>query len=783
MKYVYFLKYNNYANRIFKRETNMSDYLTNSYEGTYIRLITDCTLWNPNDGITAQITTPNNTDFSVEPDYLIAADEYNNIDSRWFIVETVRDRKGQYNCHLKRDVFADAWDELMDATCNIDRAILNKYSKFVFNPEPITVNQIITDEWEIKDKTECPWIVFYGKEKPDPVSRAMDYSYDITVSDITVYTAANTYNYLPEDESDIQLAMLTRPAAPPNNPVQTFLLPYGYQGSVSWQNTDSKFNWCQNPINLVNPDGIQNFVGDFKSVFSLKGSYEAEQTMANNGKIAYDTGSSKFYRITSYYTSYNSYNAIMASPTLLTDAKYILSNYSDIQYTSGHNVNDVEAKYFRVYYGYKSMVTVATELADATTINAQVPSAGTEPKDTPYLIWTMPYGDITVNNIVGGVTTTVTTNKEINLAVAMKFSASNSSGKLYDFQILPFCPLPDELINNDGSITVDNNSNITDNSTLTKTVDGVTSVAGFIFSVPNATFTRRIMLGTAITVDDPKLRNITDMWRLSSPNYASSFEFSVAKNDGLRGFNVRCTYMPINPYIRVAPIWGGLYGTFFEEDVRGLVCGGDYSMARIADAWVNYQEQNKNFEAIFNRQIDNMDVMHKYERIENIVGASAGGIAGAAIGGKAFGPVGAAAGGAISMGAGVADVLLSESRYREGKSYATDIHQLQLGNVQAMPRTLARTTAFNVDNRYFPILTLYRCSTDEIASVVRFIANRSMSVGIIDKPGNYVNNTWSFVSTEARGFIQGSIINIDSIHDTHFVDELNTEFQKGVYLR
>ena len=679
----------------------------------------------------------------------------------------------------------------MQATCNIDRAILNRYSKLIFNDEPITVNQIITDEWEIKDKTGCPWIVFYGKEKPDPVSRAMDYSYDITVSDINDYVTANTYNYLSDNEHDIQLAMLTRPAAPPNNPVQTYLLPYGYQGSISWSNADSKFNWCQNPIHLTDPDGIQNYVGDFKSVFNLKGSYEAEQTMANNGKIAYDTGSSKFYRITSYYTPYSSYNELMVSPLLLTDAKYILSNHSDIQYTSGHSINDVEAKYFRVYYAYKSMVTVATELTDATTINAQVPAGGTEPKDTPYLIWAMPYGNITVSNTVGNVTTTVTTDKDINLSVAMKFSSSNSSGKLYDFQILPFCPLPDEFINNDGSISVTDNSNITDNSTLTKTVGGVTSVAGYIFSVPNASFTRQILLEEPITVDDPKFRNITDMWRLSSPNYASSFEFSVAKNGGLRGFNVRCTYMPINPYIRVAPIFGGLYGSFFEENVRGLICGGDYSMARIADAWVNYQEQNKNFEAIFNRQIDNMDVMHRYDKINQIAsgivgtltGGGAGAFAGSSISNAGGAGVGAAVGAAGAIGTGIADFAISEGRYNESKSYATDMHALQLGNVQAMPRTLARTTAFNVDNRYFPILTLYRCSSDEVAAVVNFIRNRSMTVGIIDKPINYIDNTWSFGTTEARGFIQGSIINIDSIHDTHFVDELNSEFGKGVYLR
>lgn len=782
MKYIYFLKYNNYANRIFKRESSVSDYLSNSYGSDYIQLITDCTMWNPNDGITAQITTPNNTDFSIEPDYLIAADEYSNIDSRWFITETVRDRKGQYQCYLKRDVFADAWDELMNATCNIDRAILNKYSKLVFNPEPISVNQIITDEWEIKDKTECPWIVFYGKEKPGSVSRSLSYNYDFTVSDISDYLTANNYKYLPEDGGSIQLAMLYLPSV--DGGLRQFkMLPYGYQGDVNYSGSDTFFNRAKYPIHFTNADNVPNYVGDFKTVFSLKGSYEAQQTMFNNGKVAYDTGSSKFYRITSYFTDYYSYNQLMTSPTLLTDAKYILSNYTDIQYTSGHNVNDVNANNIRVYYRYRQMVTVASEVMDVTTISAQVPSGGYEPTDTPYFIWAMPYGNITINNTVSGVTTTVTTDKDINLSVAMKFSSSNSSGKLYDFQILPFCPLPDEFINSDGSISVVDNSNLTDNSTLTKTVGGITSTVGFIFSVPNATFTRRIVLETPITVDDPKLRNITDMWRLSSPNYASSFEFSVAKNGGLTGFNVRCTYMPINPYIRVAPIFGGLYGSFFEENVRGLICGGDYSMARIADAWVNYQEQNKNFEAIFNRQIDNMDVMRGYERTEQIVGSAVGAVGAGTIGAKFGGVAGGIVGGVGGIASGIADVFIGEGKYREGKSYATDIHQLQLGNVQAMPRTLARTTAFNVDNRYFPILTLYRCSSDEFISVVNFIANRSMSVGIIDTPISYVNNTWSFASTTDRGFIQGSIIKIDSVHDTHFVDELNNEFQKGVYMR
>ena len=158
--------------------------------------------------------------------------------------------------------------------------------------------------------------------------------------------------------------------------------------------------------------------------------------------------------------------------------------------------------------------------------------------------------------------------------------------------------------------------------------------------------------------------------------------------------------MPFNPYIRVAPIWGGLYG-INEDEVRGLVCSGDYSLPRVNDAWATYQQNNKNYEAIFNRQIDNMDTMRTYQRAEDIVSAVVGTAGGATIGSKFGGLAGGLVGGIGGAIAGAADITLNELRYQENRSYATDIHEMQLGNIQAMPRTLSKTTAFNIDNRYF----------------------------------------------------------------------------------
>ena len=166
MKYLYFLKYNNYANRTVKIENSINDYLGGMGSPNLIKMVEDVKLWNPNDGIMTIYVSPNNVDFSTEPDYLVTSNNGYDIDTRWFVVETVRLHRGQFQCTLRRDVFAEAWNELIGATCNIDRAIAAKYDSIIFNPEPVTVNEIIENEIEIKDKTGCPWIVFYSDETP-----------------------------------------------------------------------------------------------------------------------------------------------------------------------------------------------------------------------------------------------------------------------------------------------------------------------------------------------------------------------------------------------------------------------------------------------------------------------------------------------------------------------------------------------------------------------------------------------------------------------------------------
>ena len=114
-----------------------------------------------------------------------------------------------------------------------------------------------------------------------------------------------------------------------------------------------------------------------------------------------------------------------------------------------------------------------------------------------------------------------------------------------------------------------------------------------------------------------------------------------------------------------------------------------------------------------------MDVNHKYDRAGQIVSGIAGAIGvGTAVGGMGGGVAGGVAAGAASLiGAGV-DIAISESKYKESKSYAEDIFNYQLDNIKAMPNSIAKTTAYTANNKIFPIVEYYTCTDEEKIAII-----------------------------------------------------------------
>jgi hypothetical protein len=278
------------------------------------------------------------------------------------------------------------------------------------------------------------------------------------------------------------------------------------------------------------------------------------------------------------------------------------------------------------------------------------------------------------------------------------------------------------------------------------------------------------------------------MVRLCSPNYNGVFEFSPYKNRGFNYVKVDYTYKPYQPYILLAPNFGGLYGQDFA-DARGLICGGDFSLPTTEDAWKNYQIQNKTYQEQFNRQIENMEVQNKYGRLQDVIGAitgtAQGGVSGGAMGMYMNNPtlagIGATAGMVMSGVAGIADVKINQALRNEAMDYTKDMFGLQLENIKALPNSLTRMTSFNNNNKIFPFFEVYQCSDEELTAVYNKLIYNGFTIGRIDTLGNMIINKPPYMGRP--GYFKGQIIRLEDIgDDSHIANAIAAELYKGVYI-
>ena len=150
--------FNNYFNRKIKKYTDLQDYIDKSvlsYTFTNIN-------FNPNDGVyTSQVigsenqleadTKPLNWENDGSPDYVICYEtetlgdetEAVYIRSRWFVLESVRTRSGQYELALKRDNLADHLEQVLSAPCFVEKGwIGGGLNPIIFNDEGVSFNQV-----------------------------------------------------------------------------------------------------------------------------------------------------------------------------------------------------------------------------------------------------------------------------------------------------------------------------------------------------------------------------------------------------------------------------------------------------------------------------------------------------------------------------------------------------------------------------------------------------------------------------------------------------------------
>lgn len=777
---LYFLKYNNYYNRQLKVLNNIQDY------EDYIIGVQSNVNFNPNDGVsTTQVI---NWQADTIPDYMIAV-ENSVINSRWFVIDSVRLLTKQFQVNLFRDTLADYKAEIQDSPIFVEKAMLQQSNPLIFNREDFTVNQIRQQPILLKDPTNIPWIVGYIPKDSFTTAKEITAKYNLEASpDLVVETISgwNYHNYVGYSDSAAYTGFKFKLKPASGNGLDSNYQLYVNEtsGDINqvgptdsrWNNTYT-YNYINQPATLasVNTEFVSNyranntyksyFNGYITSNYNLMTSADVEEANNLNGKIIKDNTTGLIYRIEVSINPIEETGSLYSEQAMIAQLNMITPTTSTgftttETFTYKFTGNKIEVKLKQAQDSIKTTITKADDRFHL--------------EDQPYDMFCIPYGEIlTFYDSSNGFRT-----KPIGTALAAEIAAQSGVDAVYDVQILPYCPV--QYLWNDNDNYLDAAS--APNSVIKDADERNISIIIWC-QRSNFNFNIKYNIPKAINALETKVESQCKRYRLVSPNYASMFEFDPQKNGGLDYFRVDCSYKPFNPYIRVAPMFKNLYGYGGDYDSRGLILSGDFSITQLTNAWANYELQNKNYQAIFDRQMQHIDVENKYQRINDIVGgitgagtaAVAGGMTGAMIGtsGGPYGAIaGAAIGGTMGVAGGIADIFMKEKLRNEAIDYTRDNFGYQLGNIQALPTGLAKTTAITINNPLIPMLEVYDCTYEEKEAFRQKIKYNGMTVMAIGTMGQY-----------SEGYFKGKLIRLETVGDDyHIVSTIASELDKGVYL-
>ena len=779
MAAIYILSgYQNYFNRQIKEPKELvAAYPQNLVSYYDTGNVTQVINFNPADGVIAHHTVgrPENP-YDGSGDYFLWSEDGVNVTSRWFIIESTRTRQGQYNVTLKRDVIADNYNEVLNSDCFIQKATVNDESALIYNQESITTNQIKTAEYPLKDESKMAWIVgFVNREAP-----AKTFAINSTVVadyEMSDYRFKDYFLKDANSETIIQGSVYVTNTQYSASPTAFKFVLDQYAEQTYLGNSTSKGDYKYTDQNGTLKSYIQENGLNLALNISTKHSlYDGISSDSNYNSLLYEEGKivrdgTDFYKIGTKVETHEKTYRITEDK----DGEYLLTYLTNFMknfrgYKSG-------TPYFEIYIKYTSLRLTKTPIVEGEyTIDYPGKTEHLINKDGPFDIFCIPFAD-DMKIRVGS--SEVQANKQFAMSIASELGR-NLAGDCYDIQLLPFCPMTGYTVTDN---IFDINSSDAKRRTAIKRGDQI--VYWMFWSTSNSgTFNIHL----PILAGNKKLANQCDMYRLVSPNYSGQFEFNLAKNGGyVEYFNVDYTYLPISSYIHVNPDFKGLYGSDFN-DARGLICQGDFSIMYLSDPWKNYQRQNKNFEQIFSREISNMDVNRKYQRMGETISAwtgalGAGGSIGGLIGGVAGGITGGVAG-VASLAAGYADRAISDKLYQESVSFKKDMHEMQLENIKALPNSIAKTTAYNENNKIFPILEYYTCTDEEKDLVAKAIVNMGMTVNAVGKPIDYVYNNWSYNGIFSKGFFKATLIRLEDLpEDYHMLQAIAEELSLGIYFK
>lgn len=815
--YCFLERFNNYFNRKIIKYESLSDYMDHSKD-SFIPYNEDGTMtsfdFNPNDNVMTEIIA-NSVPF--DPDYFLLLDNEEKIIQRWYVIEQKRNRQGQWVYTLKRDVISDNFNNLLKAPIFVEKGMLQEDDPFIINDEGMSLNQIKKQEIKLMDKSNTAWIVGYVSKKNSISvsvgSQKIDVNYK-TLAEISSAMGISEADFLNRinfgDEAkktafttgSIEMLMylqldLTGPIDNYfryrflfNNDFSSgqfvsrgdfdiFSHPFLFKknGDLNSQQLNdlgdyfkdavitNKSNWLSGIASLLGRDHYFT-----ENQLNVLKSYNGALIKYNNNYYRLNISGTGTNNLNKSNIEYDGVNVALGG-TISTTISLASGQYSLISGTGYHlaslTVNDEE------YIISMKETSVEDEVPQITTT---ISSSRKATEDQAYDIFAIPL-NLTVNDGAE-----FATSDYFSRVVASDI-ATKGDNIVYDLQLLPYCPIP-EIISGDNYADITGLTEGTDFNYIYYNTGDDTIKCGIVLYVLNSTFKTTINVSLNVNKSKKVISNCY-LWRLCSPNYQGIFDFNIAKNGGtVSFFNVFCTYKPYTPIIKVAPDFSWLYGMEYQDN-RGLLCGGDYSLPRVSDAWVQYQLNNKNYQNIFNREIQHLDYMQGLEMrnllVSGAVGIFADATKGAGAGAMAGGPFGAIAGsvvggGASAIGYGI-DIDTMAKTHRENKQLAIDKYNYQLGNIKALPYTLTKVGSFDVISKIFPFIEEYSCSDKELEAFeakIRYESMTVMRIGTIEEFKNF-NSTLNY--------FKGSLIRNDEIaDDSHVLNAIYEELLKGVYI-
>ena len=826
---LYYLSgFNNYYNRQVKlpKSQRIDEY------NDYIVISTLATNFNPNDNVDAEMVVnyPSDVDDTIELDYLLVSEDNINVNSRWFVVDRKRNLAGQWKVSLRRDLIADHFDEVINSPVFIEKAVPKTIdNKLIFNSENMSYNQIKKNEIQLKDESGMGWLVGYvspkdfgsitislpesGANYPSPAidyDTLMSYSYR---GGIYSETGTNSLQYTGVMAAGVPATSYGKEAIVTvslwddgrTTAVGTEYNNEQYRSDILWHYQKGQLTNVANNIGALVRTNREAFTAGLynllqQNVSKVRVGRDTLNTLANMNGITFSDGQRLFTvtvgnRNTVDYRWGIDNPLTSSSGSAYTVAKSILDQSGAAEYNS-YTPKPAGTGIWAMAQYEEISVSVTTASLPATTVT--VTNAAKILKDQPYRMFAIPVGN--KQTCFAGSTSTFRPNADLGKLLASKLATQlggTDVSFIYDLQYLPYCPVRGAL--QDYTRVTIYGTEGTDYNLLK---DSQGNILQYILWADESSFSFNInfLIQVPNTPIDFKVANETKFVRITSPNYNGSYEFKPTMNYGVTGFEVNCTYKPFQPYIFVAPLYNsnGLYGGDFN-DQRGLVCSGDFSVTLLNDSWIDYQIQNKSYSDAFNRQVQNMATNYalnrEQQRIAGILNTVSSGIGGATsgamLGGMIGGPVGAGIGVAGGLLAGIGgaaasawglkqDLKFSDALHSEALQNTRDLFTYQLQNIQALPYTLGKVSAFSINNKIFPFLEYYQATEEEEEALRLKLKYSGFSIMSIGTMSDYIQSTGGGEPI----YMQVQLIRYpsDGNMDYHEATELASELHKGVYI-